>query len=407
MINFLAFWAFQFLLFSFFSCLSCICTWLLSFLSALVWYGFYRLLFRFKFRFYCSWMVWEFIKDRLFEGLPWGNLYSFIAGFFPWNQLFHWVSPYLISLLLLVIIREGIIGLLKRDKVKLFVVLFVCLFWAGLGYVSFMVEESHYQKRDLLGKKLNVCIFQTGIRALDKHRIELAPVIWEEYFAFLKDRIRKTDLLVFPETMAIYSWPNQVLIDYVEQLQDNLGGASLILGVNLYSASNFYNSAILVKPEGFSIYAKQKLVPFGEYIPSWVPAWFRNRLFRIIPLLRNAQYSRGKDNVVFEVKGINMMPLICYEDSFYYLIGDRIRRAGEKTYALVVLSNDDWFGEGLGQWFHLNMARIAAVRFRVWVIKANNDGFSCFIDPMGRIIAGDVHWENLGKRSVVCGIIEI
>ncbi len=407
MIIFLSFWAFQFLIFSFFSPLSCVCTGLISFLSTLVWYGFYRLLFRFKFRFYYSWIIWEFVKDRFLGGLPWGDLYSFVAGFFPCNQLFHWLSPYLISLLLLAIIREGIVGLVRRDRLRLFVVLLAFLFWAGVGYLSFVVEKGHYHKREVLGKKLNVCVFQTGIKALDKQRIELAPMIWEEYLALLRDRVRRTDLLVFPETMAIYSWPNRELIHYVDRLENMLGKSFIILGVNLYSDGRFYNSALLIKPEGFSIYAKQKLVPFGEYIPDWIPNWFKNNILRLIPLLRNAQYSRGKDNVIFEVKGINVMPLICYEDSFYYLIETRMKKIRQEIHALVVLSNDDWFGKGLAQWFHLNVARIAAIRFRVWVIKANNDGFSCLIDPMGRIVTGDIYWDNLGKRTLVCGIIKI
>ncbi len=52
---------------------------------------------------------------------------------------------------------------------------------------------------------------------------------------------------------------------------------------------------------------------------------------------------------------------------------------------MVTLSNDAWFGDSLGPYQHLSIARMRALETGIPIIRATNDGISAFIDHTGRV----------------------
>ena len=107
--------------------------------------------------------------------------------------------------------------------------------------------------------------------------------------------------------------------------------------------SKLYNGIFYASPQnGISdqFYAKQQLVPFGEYVPFGRYLPFLKKIVSI-----KEEFVAGTDSVQlsFELEGQNYKagPLVCYEDVF-----SRISREHASAGAdfLFVATNDGWYG---------------------------------------------------------------
>ncbi|MDI6748128.1 MAG: apolipoprotein N-acyltransferase [Rhodocyclaceae bacterium] len=127
-------------------------------------------------------------------------------------------------------------------------------------------------------------------------------------------------------------------------------------------------------------YAKQHLVPFGEYVPPGF-AWFFGLVN--IPL---SDFSAGPPRqapiTLSAQPGVNIAPNICYEDLF----GEEIIRALPGATLLINLSNTAWFGDSLAQPQHLQIARLRALETGRMMLRATNTGITAAIAPDGRVL---------------------
>ena len=159
----------------------------------------------------------------------------------------------------------------------------------------------------------------------------------------------------------------------------------LITGVPRFdSQRRLYNSAALIRAEGQveALYDKQRLVPFGEYVP------FR-RLFPFADaLVGPIDFSPGLENRFVPVPGYgNLQLLICYETLFPGVGRGLDGSDGPRPDILVNLTNDAWFGHTPGPWQHLAQARMRAVEEGLAMIRVANTGISAGYDPLGRELA--------------------
>jgi apolipoprotein N-acyltransferase len=138
-------------------------------------------------------------------------------------------------------------------------------------------------------------------------------------------------------------------------------------------------------------YVKQKLVPFGEYIP------LRSLISKITSLtaLQPEDFTPGHKTVVFSVGQIRLGSMICWEVGF-----DSIARSEVAAGAnlLAMPSNDATYereGETTGETGQqLAMARIRAVEHDRSVVVASTTGYSAIIAPDGRLITRSGTWQQ-------------
>jgi apolipoprotein N-acyltransferase len=171
-------------------------------------------------------------------------------------------------------------------------------------------------------------------------------------------------------------------------------------------SERWFNSAMLVTPDhglmpGY--YSKQRLVPFGEYVPFRpLLGW----LSKFVPIGPD-DFSAGTGAVPLVV-GLPhgpaaFGPLVCYEDTFPQLARMNALAGSD---ALVVLTNDAWYGEGGEAYQHAAHSVLRAVETRRPVLRCGNGGWSGWIDEFGvsRYVLtdddGSVYFRGVGVVNV-------
>jgi apolipoprotein N-acyltransferase len=189
-------------------------------------------------------------------------------------------------------------------------------------------------------------------------------------------------------THDLIVWPESALPGYRDQMQQFLTsihsqaaahGATVITGIPSRDSEGRYNS-IEALGGGSGIYHKQKLVPFGEYIPF--ESWLRGIIgFFDLPM---SQFTPGPANQAPLAMGdIAIAPFICYE----IVYPDFVAAGSNGSQLLVTISNDTWFGDSIGPWQHFQMARFRAVELGRDIIRGTNDGVSALIAADGTIVS--------------------
>ena len=125
-------------------------------------------------------------------------------------------------------------------------------------------------------------------------------------------------------------------------------------------------------------YHKNKLLPFGEYIPlgEYFPELYE--IFREV-----SRFSMGSEKKVFNFWKGKIIPLVCYEVLHEDFVGDFLDEGGEVIFNL---TNDIWFGETKASEQHLTLSIFRAIENRVPIVRSTNSGVSGFVDIVGRRI---------------------
>lgn len=192
----------------------------------------------------------------------------------------------------------------------------------------------------------------------------------------------ETDLILWPETAIPI--PQDQAGPVIEHIREKLGeDSTLITGIPWYGYSSqtedytFHNS-IMAIGKGEGMYHKQKLVPFGEYVP--LEGLLRGLIgFFDLPM---SSFSPGpKDQSPLASSGMNITPYVCYEVAYPDFAAINARN----TELLLTISNDGWFGDSIGPLQHLQIARMRALETGRYMLRGTNNGVTAIIDHKGRI----------------------
>ncbi len=146
--------------------------------------------------------------------------------------------------------------------------------------------------------------------------------------------------------------------------------------------TSLYNGIFHVDPESGiseSFYAKQRLVPFGEFVPlgRYLPF-----LGKIVPIPE--EFLRGQSSVQLPVttrRGKFMAgPLVCYEDVFSAISREHAASGAD---FLFVATNDGWYGKGGAAYQHAAHSVLRAIETRRPVLRCGNNGWSGWINELG------------------------
>ncbi len=133
-----------------------------------------------------------------------------------------------------------------------------------------------------------------------------------------------------------------------------------------------------------SFTGKHHLVPFGEYVPSWIP-WLKKIVTNI------ADWQPAEDAGLLTDGDTVYGSLICYESIFPEQARARVAGGAQ---VLVVVTNDAWYGRSPAAWQHLQASRMRAVETGRYVLRAANTGVSAIVAPDGTIAVTAPWWTQ-------------
>ena len=185
------------------------------------------------------------------------------------------------------------------------------------------------------------------------------------------------DLVIWPEA-AIPALYHHALpfFDYIrERAQAN--NSALITGVPTRDDEDMYNSVMVISG-GEGTYHKQRLVPFGEYVPL---AQYIRGLISFFDLPMSSFSWGGPDQGPLQVKDWLLAPSICYE----IVYPDLVARSARNADVLFTISNDAWFGKSIGPAQHMEMAQMRALENGRELIRVTGTGITAITDHRGQI----------------------
>ncbi len=266
--------------------------------------------------------------------------------------------------------------------------LYLVLLFGSIAYSVFSrvdYKESPRWRASLIQHDINAWLSGTEVyeQALDKLLALSARAIEEE----------APDVVVWSETAFVPSiqWhykkrPDRKRLALVLKLLNFLEKQDLpfIIGNNdtVLEAGRqvTYNAVLHFKGQDIAGgYHKIHLVPFGEHFPY---EKIFPRFYRYILSTGATFYEHGNEYTVFDLDGVKAGPLICFEDTFGYLSRNFVRAGAQ---VLVNVSNDSWSPSPACSMQHAGMAVFRSIENRRSMIRATNGGFTCLVDPNGKI----------------------
>ncbi len=339
--------------------------------------------------FILMWIVFEWVRTWFLTGFPWlllGNsmLNTTLAGWAPV------LGVYGVSLLLLFSATALYCGWrLRSHRVTLYGLVTVAAFWlAGWG----LWQLDWTQPR---GQALKVSLVQANVKQSEKWRSHNKRPITQRYLA-LSEPLWDSDIIIWPETALPY-FKHQAK-GLLAQLDRRAKQSDTALAMGMLTAdfsdqdnTRIHNS-FLILGTGGGTYSKQKLVPFGEYVPledllRGLIAFFDLPMSDLRPGPANQQVLTYKDSDVF--------PMICYE----VVYPDFVANYARNTELLVTVSNDSWFGTSNGPLQHLQIAQMRALETGKYVLRGTNNGVTAIIDPKGRVVSQAPQFEEAVLRG--------
>jgi apolipoprotein N-acyltransferase len=336
-----------------------------------------------------AWVGLDWVRGWMFSGFPWHGL-----GVSQWRNvvLIQVAAVGGVDLLTWLMVFANGIGALTLVRVwrevrrtqRLRMHLDFSLTLAVLGACTVLGLRAAWA-HGMSGRPLRVACIQGNIPQDEKFDAMRAEELMEIYAQ--QTGIASAagpDLVLWPESAT-----GAGLLDTMEmraglaELLDATGRPLLAGSVFRDADGLDYNAALLFSPGGGDVpmYAKEHLLPFGEYLPGrrWFP-W----LARWIPL--PSDYAPGRGGGVMEVpQGSNVVRagvVICFEDVLADTVRRRVRDGAE---LLVNLTNDAWFKDSPGAWQHAVHAVFRCVETRRPMVRCTNHGVTCVIDSAGRM----------------------
>ncbi len=351
------------------------------------------------------WIFGEFLRSNYLLPFPW-NLAGYSLLFS--NNMIQTASIFgiygvsliavILSILPLIIILPFLLKRIKYTNTAIYQItscekrFLIAIF---IGIFLMIIFGYNHQKMPLItDKNFKIRLVQANIKQENK---------WEDYKKInnikkhidltkypnnAKYKFSELSLILWSETSIPFALNNnKELVNFIaDAIPNNAKLLSGAIRVNFSeeSSNNYdnnkiriWNSAFLINNDGsFSSYDKRHLVPFGEYIP------LTNFLPFIGKITNGAvDFSKGEGDVNLDYNNlVKLRPLICYEAIFNDVTNDE-----ERADLLINITNDSWFGNSIGPYQHLAMARVRAIENGTMMARVANSGISAIIDPFGNI----------------------
>ena len=316
------------------------------------------------------WLLVEWLRGWVLTGFPWlttgyAMLDTPLAGLAPLGGV------YLVGLLTLMTAGALLALLFDLSRVTMLLSLLVGIGWAGGWHLS---AKPWTQAR---GGEISVAIIQNNVPLMRKWERTESNGIIADYLA-QSARFREADLVVWPEA-AVPDYLDRLPADFHRQLRNH--PADFIFGVltrEIVDGEWRHFNSIAAVGHRVSLYHKQHLVPFGEFLPI---KGLLQPLVSVLDIPMSDFTPWRQPQKPLYGAGNLFAASVCYEDAFPAEWRNQVAASG----ILINLSEDIWFGDSLAPHQRLQMARFRSLESGRPMIRSSNNGLSSIINWRGGI----------------------
>jgi apolipoprotein N-acyltransferase len=293
----------------------------------------------------------------------------------------------------------------RRGKAVLYLLVFFFCFIS----INSLGTKRKLEIQNLTNSGINVLLIQGGYPYIKESSIEVETRKSDAYLSLLqswreKNFEKSVDVVIFPEnTLSGVTMINEPLFlnfsnttqlipnleFYAESLKQLKLFTPVIIGGTTspsYESEEEYNSACyfrvsdkqdeMYKTREF--YHKRKLIPFSEYVPEI--KFVKDLAKMMLGYIPYLTYGSDRENKIFNIQGMKVQTLICWEVGFPQLLGKDVD-------FFVNISNEAWVVESTEAVRQSKIARqFRAIETRKSVVHCGNAGGSCITDPTGETI---------------------
>ena len=288
-------------------------------------------------------------------------------------------------------------------------VLFIALLLAKLNFrralfaIVLTISPLLISHNAVAAEKISYAAVQGNTPSVGLGFNDRAKAVFNLHVETTKDLLTTTpDVIIWPENaIDVDPFRDTEVSGSIRSLTTEIN-APLIAGAVTRVSGDLENVSVMYGESGevVSLYSKQYLTPFGEYIP------LRSIARLVSPFVDDvSDFSAGEriDNHV--IRGVTLAPVICFE-----LLSDSlVRKAAQNSDALVVQTNSATFAGTAESAQQLNITRIRAMENAREMVSVSTIGISAHIDINGRVtqqtdenvravLEGDI--QGVSNRSV-------
>ena len=332
------------------------------------------------------WIISEWAREFILSGFPW----LFIGYTATENIFFRSYVPLLGSLGVgfIIVLFSCAIGSFvfslygKRSKQDLYPIAVITLILS----INFLLIDVDWTTE---GKEIDVEIIQPNLSIRDKWGIG-GQIKTQNYFKKnitenIGTKLNREKIIFWPEVSFTRVFSEKKFSEIKDILKDEERLGVVIGTLTGNEKGEIKNSLVgLGLIEGF--YDKKRLVPMGEFIPM------ENILGRLFDLFQSSRPKiiSGSGKEILKSKNISISAAICYDIAYQNTF---LEKEGD-TNLLLNASNDNWFGQSIGPYQHLQIARFRAAEHQKYLVRVTSTGISALIGPDGKIIQ-DISISNI------------
>ena len=324
----------------------------------------------------------EFLRGNILGGFPWNLIAYSWSEYTSFIQILSIIGTYSFNLLSVTFFLVPALIFFNQSQFSKILIVIFSLFSIGANLYFGKNLINKYDDAELINLNTSIKIIAPKIEINRFFQNEEPKIIINELIELSKPEERKETLFIFPEGVLTNIYLEDLNI-YKENFKENFSeNHKIILGINSQTDLQIYNS-LVVLDNNLNIlgkYNKNKLVPFGEFIP------FEN-IFSKFGLKKITQgyqsFSNDDGRKVIEINNIKFLPLICYE----IIYTGNLNKSEEQFDFIINISEDGWFGNSIGSDQHFSHSIFRSIEEGKNLIRSANNGISAHINSIGQVMS--------------------
>ena len=321
----------------------------------------------------------EFIRGTIFGGFPW-NLISFsIVEYISSLQILSFIGTYSLNLLVITFYTLPIMILFNIKRIQKFTILLSAflILLLNIYFGNYRIERIEQVEKKIISPSIKLISPKFNIERffikepIEKKMNELIRIGYP---------LNEDFVLIYPEGISDMAELDQLGKNFNEISSQLTNKSKIILGMTfddgekIYNSLGVFNNKFILEDK----YNKNKLVPFGEYLP-FEKFLTKFGLKKITYGYRS--FSSSNERNIIKVNSISMLPLICYEIIFSGKLNTT-----KSDYDLILnISEDGWFGNTIGPIQHFSHSIFRAVEEGKDVLRVANNGITAHVSLNGKV----------------------